>query len=259
MTDTPRPPLWHGVAVALVTLFDPESGQVDTAATAKLAASLVDAGIRAVLVAGSTGEADALTDAERLDLLAAVTDACPRVPVIAGASGDWTGQAVSRVRQAAGAGADAVLVAPPRRGLDLAGHFAAVAEAAGGVPVMAYHFPGVAGGEVPVDALASLPIAGIKDSTGSPERLLAELDAWDRWTYVGSAPLAGYAGWLGATGAILAAANAAPEDAVAAFGGDPGAQRRLLTTHRAAQSRFPHGLKLAVADRFGTPVASRLG
>lgn len=253
------PPLWEGVAVALVTLFDPHTGNVDTKATAALAADLVAAGVRGVLVAGSTGEADALTDDERTALVAAVKDTIPGVPVIAGSSGPWAGPAADRTRAVLAAGADAVLVAPPRRAGDLAAYYAAVAGAAGGAPVLAYHYPGVAGGDVPVDALEDLPIAGIKDSTGSAERLLAELGAWDRWTYVGAAPLAWYACALGATGAILAVANAAPEDAVAAWSGDVAAQRRLYAAHKAATARFPYGLKDLVAARFGTSVASRLG
>jgi 4-hydroxy-tetrahydrodipicolinate synthase len=152
-----------------------------------------------------------------------------------------------------------VLVAPPRRCLDLAGFYAAVVAAAGPVPVLAYHFPGVAGGPVPVEDLPGLPVSGVKDSSGEAERLLAELQAWDGWTYVGSSTVVGYAGALGATGAILAVANAAPEDCLAAWDGDAAAQRRLLAPHRAAQTRFPHGLKGIVAARFATSTASRMG
>src|SRR5690606_634773 len=50
---------FRGVGVALVTLFDDE-GEIDAPATADHAARLVDAGVGAVLVAGSTGEAAAL-------------------------------------------------------------------------------------------------------------------------------------------------------------------------------------------------------
>jgi 4-hydroxy-tetrahydrodipicolinate synthase len=257
-----REPLWRGVAVALVTLFEPGPGgavDVDVKGTAALAAHLVQAGVRGVLVAGSTGEADTLTDDERVELVAATKQACPGVPVIAGASGPWTAVAASRTAAVVAAGADAVLVAPPRRALDLAGYYAAVAEAAGAAPLLAYHYPGNAGGEVPVDALTSLPLAGIKDSTGDAERLLREVQAWDGWTYTGSAVLAGYAGWLGATGAILALANAEPEDCLAAWAGDPAAQRRLLPAHLAARTRFPHGLKDLIATRFPIPLASRMG
>jgi 4-hydroxy-tetrahydrodipicolinate synthase len=248
--------LWRGVGVALVTLFNPADLRVDAAATAAHAARLADSGVRAILVAGSTGEASALTDDERIELVAAVRDACPGVPVIAGASGAWTGEAAARGAAAVKAGADAVLVAPTPSCRDLTGYYAAVAN---DVPVLAYHYPGVAGGAVPVAALAALPVAGIKDSSGSAERLLDELDAWDGWTYVGAAPLTGYAGMLGATGAILAVANAAPEDAVAAWDGDAAAQRRLSAAHRAARTDFPHGLKELVASRYGTSVATRLG
>jgi 4-hydroxy-tetrahydrodipicolinate synthase len=99
----------------------------------------------------------------------------------------------------------------------------------------------------------------MKDSSGDPERLLSELEVFDRPLYVGAAMLVLMAGSLGIAGAILAAANADPEHAIAAFAGDPAAQRALLATHRRVKARFPFGLKDAVADRFGTSRATRLG
>ena len=183
-------------------------------------------------LAGTTGEADALDDSERVKLVEAVRAAVD-VPVIAGASGAWVGQATERVRAVVAAGADAVLVAPPRRCTDPRPFYEKVAEAAGSVPVLAYHFPGVAGGEVPVELLPDLPVAGLKDSSGDVERLLRELSVWEGWTYVGSSALTASAGLLGATGALLAVANAVPELAVAAFGSpappDGEAQRALLS------------------------------
>ena len=219
------------------------------------------AGIRAVVVCGSTGEAAALTDEERVALVRAVRRACPDVPVVAGASGDWWRHAADRATAAVKEGADAVLVAPPRSGADLAEYFGHVADKAGSAQVLAYHFPPTAGGPVPVESLPSLPVHGIKDSSGDPERLLGELelDGWAGSTYVGSAPLTSYAAALGATGAILAAANLAPEDCVAAWDGDIIAQRRLLSAHRICRDRFPYGLKNAMAGRFGTPTTARLG
>lgn len=249
-------PLWRGVAVALVTMFDDER-RVDAAATAAHARRLVDTGIQAILVAGSTGEAEALTDQERTALIAAVREQCPDVPVIAGASGPWLGAAAARSTAALAAGADAVLVAPPRRCVDTPAFYAGLADAVGTPRLFAYHFPGVAGGEVPLAGLDRLGIAGLKDSTGSAERLIAELEAWDGWTYVGSAMLALTAGALGATGAILAIANAQPEIAIAAFDGKAAAQRELLRGHLSAVQRFPYGLKRLVAERFGTSEVAR--
>jgi 4-hydroxy-tetrahydrodipicolinate synthase len=99
----------------------------------------------------------------------------------------------------------------------------------------------------------------MKDSSGDPERLLAELEVFGHPLYVGAAMLALLAGSLGVTGAILAVANVAPEHAIAAFAGDPDAQRALLAPHRRVRHAFPFGLKDAIADRFGTSRVTRLG
>jgi Dihydrodipicolinate synthetase family len=123
-------PLWRGVAVALVTLFDAD-GAVDVPATAAHAARLVDLGMRAVLVAGSTGEAEALTDPERLALVTAIRQACPGVPVIAGASGAWAAPVTEHVAASVAAGADAVLVAPPRRVGEIVGFYRTVHQSTG--------------------------------------------------------------------------------------------------------------------------------
>jgi dihydrodipicolinate synthase/N-acetylneuraminate lyase len=248
---------WTGIAVALATLFDDEK-TIAVEKTAEHAARLVAAGVGAVVVAGSTGEAAALTDTERVALLAAVREACPDVPVVAGASAEWWRPAADRVVAAVSAGADAVLVAPPRSG-DLEKYYTNVAAAAGQVPVLAYHFPPNAGGAVPVDVLPTLPIQGLKDSSGDPERLLQELESFPGWVFSGSVVLTSYASTVGAAGSILAAANIAPEDCVAAWNGDGAAQRRLLAVHRACRSRFPHGLKEAMAQRWSTPTGARLG
>jgi len=252
--------LWSGPAVALATLFDDDGG-VAAQATAEHAARVVRSGLRAVLVCGSTGEASALTDEERVTLVRAVRQACPDVAVVAGSSGAWWGSAAQRTTAAVKAGADAVLVAPPPGVADLTEFFGRVADVVGPAQLFAYHFPPGAGGPVPVESLPALPIHGVKDSSADPERLLNELElaGWSGSTYVGSAVLTAYAGALGAAGAILAAANVAPDDCVAAWGGDFAAQRRLLHTHLACRHRFPHGLKAAMAARYATPTGTRLG
>ena len=60
-------------------------------------------------------------------------------------------------------------------------------------------------------------------------------------------------------GVILAAANLAPELCVAAFAGDPDAQVALNDAHAVTRRRPPHGLKQAVADRFGVSPSFRIG
>jgi dihydrodipicolinate synthase/N-acetylneuraminate lyase len=252
-------PPFGGVGVALVTLFD-AMGEVDAKATAEHAAHLVDLGVRGVVVAGSTGEAAALTAEERNALLTEVRRAVPvQVPVLAGTGAPATRQAVALTLTAVELGADAVLALSPPRVRDPRAYYEAVAGAAGGRPVLAYHYPEASAPGVPVELLGQLPVQGVKDSSGDPERLLAELTGFRGWVYVGSAALLAYAGPLGCQGAILALANARPELCAAAFAGDASAQLELVPSHLATHLDFPHGLKELVASRFGTSRAARLG
>jgi dihydrodipicolinate synthase/N-acetylneuraminate lyase len=251
--------LFAGVGVALVTLFD-DDGEVDAKATAEHAARLAELGVRAVVVAGSTGEAASLTDAERTSLLAEVRQAVPAAtPVLAGTGAPSRRQAVALTRAAADHGADGVLALSPPGGVGLGRYYEALAAAAGDLPVLGYHYPKVSPPGIPVELLDELPIQGLKDSSGDPGRLLDEVTDFAGWLYVGSATLTATAGLLGCAGAVLALANAEPERCVAAFAGDPAAQLDLVPAHRAARKDFPHGLKALVAARFGTSHVARLG
>src|SRR3954451_22277434 len=102
-------PVFRGVAVALVTLFDDHLA-VDVAATTDHAVRLVELGIDAVVVAGSTGEAAALAMAERTELIQAIRKALPRTtPVIAGTGAADARTAAELTARARDAGADAAL------------------------------------------------------------------------------------------------------------------------------------------------------
>src|SRR4051794_29121395 len=251
-------PLFTGVGVALVTLFD-DDGALDAKATADLAARLVELGIRAVLVAGTTGEAASLSAEERDELVAAVRAAIPAdVPVIAGTGAPTGRQAAVLTERAFGAGADAVLALSPPRVADPRPYYDRVAATATG-PLLAYHFPVASPPGIPVDLLPQLPVSGLKDSSGDAGRLLDELEVFDGDLYTGSTTLLAMGHAVGATGAILAAANVAPELCVAAFAGDGGAQRQLAAVHRATAADFPNGVKRLVAERFAVSLATRIG
>ena len=214
----------------------------------------------AVVVAGSTGEAAALSEDERASLLAAVKDAVD-VPVIAGTGAPSAHQAVRLTRAAVDSGADAVLALSPPGSTDVRPYYADLVAAARDMPVLAYHYPAVSPPGIPVSVLASLDgVAGAKDSTGDPERLLEELTTWDKPVYPGSSSLVSFAGQLGCPGAILALANAEPELCVAAFGGSAEAQLQLAPAHLAVKAGgFPAGIKAATARRWGTSTAARMG
>jgi 4-hydroxy-tetrahydrodipicolinate synthase len=250
--------MFTGVGVALVTLLD-DAGDVDVTATAALAAELADRGMQAVLACGTTGEAGTLTDAERVAVIRAVRDAVPsEVQVLAGTGATTATRAVELTAAAAAAGADAVLAWPPPGSEDLPGYFAAVAGAASGLPVLGYHIPWVSSPGIPVSALADLQIAGLKDSAGEPDRLLAEIARYPGCTYVGSSALLALAGPLGGTGAILAIANAEPELCRAAFAGDADAQHRLIDLHLAVREGGVPALKRVLAEQRGSVALSRV-
>jgi 4-hydroxy-tetrahydrodipicolinate synthase len=252
-------PLFTGVGVALVTIFD-DGGEVDAKATAALAEQLVAAGVRAVVVAGTTGEAPALSEQERAALIRAVRSTVPAgVPVLAGTGASTGRQAAALTASAVGEGADGLLVLSPRGVPDPRRYYETVAAAAGELPVLAYHFPSVSPPGLSLGALAELPVVGVKDSSGDAERLLGEVADYAGAVYVGSSALLTMAGSIGATGAILALANAEPALCVAAFGGDGEAQVRLFAAHRQAAAEFPMGIKRLVADRWGCSAAIRIG
>ena len=249
--------LFTGVGVALLTLLD-SAGDVDLDATGDLAADLAGRGMQAVLACGTTGEPATLTPAERHEVIAVVRGAVPaRIPVIAGTGAPTAELAAMLTADAVNAGADAILAWPPAGSADLAGYFAAVAAAAQGRPVLAYHFPKVSAPGVPVEALATLPVIGVKDSSGDPNRLLEEITRYPGDTYTGSSALLTLCGPAGGAGAILAAANVEPELCAAAFGGDGAAQRALADVHLAGRAGGPPALKQILAERRGLSALSR--
>ena len=132
--------VFSGAGVALVTLFD-GSGNVDAEATAAHAARLVELGVTALIVAGTTGEPMSLDREERVALIEAVRGAADGCPVIAGTGDRTVRQATQLTRDAIDAGADAVLTLSPPAPVDVHAYYRAVVAEAADTPVLAYHFP----------------------------------------------------------------------------------------------------------------------
>ena len=109
-------PVFTGVGVALVTLFD-DDGEVDLDATAALAAELPPPACARSCIAGSTGEAATLDGAERVALVKVVREAIPAgVPIIVGTGAPSARQAARLTAEVVAGGADAVLALSPPRG-----------------------------------------------------------------------------------------------------------------------------------------------
>lgn len=99
MRDAPHP-LFRGLWVPLVTPFTP-TGAVDHAALAALVQRLAPSGVAGFVVAGSTGEAGALSDDEQLACLATVQAHAQGLPLLVGVAGHHLGHALAWVRRLA--------------------------------------------------------------------------------------------------------------------------------------------------------------
>lgn len=165
------------VVTAMVTPFR-EDFSLDLDRAQEVARWLLDHGTDALVVAGSTGEAATLTDAEKADLWRALAEAAEgRGAVIAGTGTNDTRHSVHLTEEAERSGAGAVLVVspyyskPPQSGL--VEHFTRVA-AATSLPVVIYDIPGRTAVRVEYDTvlrLAEIPnVVALKDSTGDLDR-----------------------------------------------------------------------------------------
>jgi 4-hydroxy-tetrahydrodipicolinate synthase len=209
----------YGSITALATPFT-AAGELDLNAWHRLLQLQLDGGTQAIVVAGSTGEAAALHDAEYDALLrAAVEFVAGRIPVLAGTGLSNTGKTIELTRRVAAAGADAALVVTPpyvrptQQGL--IAHYRAVADD-GALPVVLYNVPGRTGCDLlpdTVSALAAHPrIVGIKEARNEAERMAAllPLRAAGFAVLSGDDPTATRAMLAGADGVVSVASNVLP-------------------------------------------------
>ncbi len=251
----------QGILPPLPTPFR-EDGGLDLGLLAAFVAALNPAPLAGYVALGSNGEAVHLDEAEAEAVVRAVREAAPGRTLVAGTGRLSTRATVEATKRAAGAGADAVLVWTPhfyKGGMTpdaLAAHFAAVADASP-VPVLVYNVPANTGLNVSpavVARIAAHPnVAGVKDSSGDVGqlaefvRLAPKGKAFSVLSGNYGAALPGYA--VGASGAILAAANVAPEGCVAI--------RDAFLAGRLDEARALH-LRLlpvarAVTSQYGVP------
>ncbi len=208
-----------GSITALITPFN-AAGELDLDAWRRLLKQQLAGGTQGVVVAGSTGEAAALSDDEYERILRiAVETIGGRIPVLAGTGQMNTARTITQTRLAQSAGADyALVVTPPYVRPTQAGliaHYRAVAEQ-GGVPIVLYNVPGRTGCDLLPETVAQLAphphIIGIKEARPEPERMAALL-ALRREDFVilsGDDPTAGRAMLAGADGLISVGSNALP-------------------------------------------------
>jgi len=159
------------ILTAMVTPFDAEQ-RVNEESFVSLMGHLAENGSDGFVVAGTTGEASTLTDAEHLGLIElAVSERPSGKTIVAGTGTNDTREAVHLTERATELGVDAVLVVTPYYNkpsrLGLKRHFEAVAGATD-KPVLLYNIPGRTATNMPPDLLAELAqidgIEGVKQA-----------------------------------------------------------------------------------------------
>ena len=168
-----------GFAPAVPTPFNTRDA-VDTAVFGSFCDRQIADGATALVVAGTTGEASTLRPPERDALIRVAREvARGRVPVIAGAGSNSTERAIELTRNAAAAGADAVLSVVPYYNkptqAGMRAHFQAIAELLD-LPVILYDVPSRTGcglAEETIARLAKLPqLIGLVDASADAARAL---------------------------------------------------------------------------------------
>ena len=163
--------LFTGACTALVTPF--ADGQINYPMLEKLLTRQIDAGIKAIVLAGTTGEASTLTDSEKVELFHRakkfVSNDCM---IIAGSGSNSTAQAIDRSIKAERAGADALLIVSPYYNKatsdGLIAHYTAIAEVVS-IPMILYNVPSRTGMDIPISVyqkLCRIPkVAGVKEAS----------------------------------------------------------------------------------------------
>jgi 4-hydroxy-tetrahydrodipicolinate synthase len=180
MTPIAHPTTWlAGYIPDLPTPFD-EYDRIDLAAFAKLCERQIEAGVSAIVVGETAGEASTLTPAEHdVIICTAVEIARGRISVVAGAGSNSTSQAIALTRRAETAGADAVLSVVPYYNkptqAGLYGHFQAISGSTA-LPIVLHDIPSRTVRGLSDETIAQLAksrqFIGLRDATGDITRPL---------------------------------------------------------------------------------------
>lgn len=179
-----KEPVFRGTSVAIVTPFNQE-GEIDFYKFKQLIDFHVENGVKAVTVAGTTGECSTLTDDEQIELVEKCVEYVNgRMKVIAGSGSNETRHAVILSKAAEKAGADALLVVTPYYNKTsqhgLVKHYLQIADNVN-IPMILYSVPSRTGMTIGVDALQILSehpmINGLKDANSNFDQLLATIHA----------------------------------------------------------------------------------
>ena len=217
---------FSGTCTALVTPFI--GGQVNYPMMEQLLRRQIEAGIPAVVICGTTGEAPTLSDREKLTLFTRCKEfAGNQLKIICGTGSNDTLHAAELSRAAEEAGADGLLVVSPYYNKatqdGLVAHYMTIAHSVS-IPVIAYNVPSRTGVDIPVAVykrLSNIPnMAGVKEASSDITKILRICKACgdDFHVWSGNDEMATASIAIGAKGLISVASNVVPEETAAMTG-----------------------------------------
>jgi 4-hydroxy-tetrahydrodipicolinate synthase len=166
-----KTPFFTGVCTAMVT--PSLEGKVNYPMAEQLLRRQMEAGIKTVVMGGTTGEAPTLSDGEKLELFRRARQYTGnRCKIIAGTGSNDTAHAVALSMAAEETGVDGLLVVTPYYNKatpqGLLAHYLAISQAVT-IPIIIYNVPSRTSVDISVDVcsqLAQLPnIVGIKEAS----------------------------------------------------------------------------------------------
>ncbi len=215
--------LFSGVCTALVTPF--LDGKVNYPMMKMLLKRQIDAGIKAVVISGTTGESPTLTDREKIELFRQCKEyAGDECLIIAGSGSNSTAHAIELSQAAEEAGADAVLVVSPYYNKatpdGLFAHYLSIAHSIS-IPMILYNVPSRTGVDIPVSVykrLSKVPnIIGVKEASTDITKITRILRACgpDFSVWSGNDDQAVPVMSLGGKGVISVVSNICPSEMIA--------------------------------------------
>lgn len=209
--------IFEGVGTALITPFS--EGKIDFPALERLIERQIEAGISALVIGGTTGEAATLSDEERYELYAFAKEKIGgRCALMLGTGTNDTRVAIKHTRFAEGLGCDGALLVTPyyNKGTErgVVCHYRAIAESTT-LPLMLYNVPSRTGVNMSRATLENLSevenIVAIKEASDSADRLVEIAAMGDKMRlYAGNDTQLFTALSLGGMGVISVVSNIAP-------------------------------------------------
>ncbi len=255
--------LFSGVCTALVTPFI--NDEVNYPMMEQLLRRQIDAGITAVVIAGTTGEAATLTDDEKLELFRRCKHyAGNQCKIIAGTGSNSTRHAVALSKAAEKIGVDGLLIVSPyynkANNDGLLNHYQSIAQSVD-IPIIIYNVPSRTGLDMPVSVYRQLScianIVGVKEAS-TDIRKITQIKgecAADFSVWTGNDDMTVPAISLGSDGVISVLANVCPVEteamACAALDGD-------FDTAAALQRQLQPLIELLFSDVNPIPVKAAM-